>query len=142
MMTQLSAMIFNQLQLQLLAWDYVKRKINNKVLYICCCIWYSTWCWTYLWGWFLFDFFTWIFLAFFCYWPNSFMKGDKGGIFSKAPDWKTLFLLIKIKENPDCPNKQWKCSLQHFHQNMRGYLDQWLEKYCILGGIWAKRGVG
>ena len=34
-----------------------------------------------------------IFLVYFCYWPNSFMKGDEGGIFSKAPDWKTLFLL-------------------------------------------------
>ena len=34
------------------------------------------------------------------------MKGDKGGIFSKAPDGKTLFLLIKIKQNPDCQNKQ------------------------------------
>ena len=35
-------------------------------------------------------------LVCFCYWPNSLMKGDEGGIFSKAPNWKTLFLL-KIK---------------------------------------------
>ena len=29
------------------------------------------------------------------------MKGDVGGIFSNAADWKTLFLLkIKIKQNP------------------------------------------
>ena len=38
--------------------------------------------------------------------PNSFMEGDEGGMFSKAPDWKPLFLLkIKIKQNPGCPNK-------------------------------------
>ena len=53
------------------------------------------------------------FLGCFCYWPNSFMKGDEGGIFSKAPDWKTLFLLkIKIKQNSGCPKKEWKCCLQ------------------------------
>ena len=34
------------------------------------------------------------------------MEGDEGGMFSKAPDWKPLFLLkIKIKQNPGCPNK-------------------------------------
>ena len=47
------------------------------------------------------------FLVCFCYWSNSFMKRDEGGIFSKAPDWKTLFLLkMKIKQNPGCPNKE------------------------------------
>ena len=33
------------------------------------------------------------FLVCFCYWPNSFMKGDEGGIFSEAPCRKLLFLL-------------------------------------------------
>ena len=47
------------------------------------------------------------FLGCFCYWPNSFMKGDEGDIFSKAPEWKTLFLLkMKIKQNLGCPNKE------------------------------------
>ena len=32
------------------------------------------------------------------------MKGDDGGIFTKATDWKTD--KIKIKQNPDCPNKE------------------------------------
>ena len=31
-------------------------------------------------------------------WPNSYMERDEGGIFSKVPDWKPLFLL-KIKLN-------------------------------------------
>ena len=35
---------------------------------------------------------TFIFLVCLCYWPNSFMKGDEGGIFSKAPDRKPLLL--------------------------------------------------
>ena len=48
-----------------------------------------------------------IFLVWFCYWRNSFIKGDEGGIFSKASHWKTLFLLnMKIKQNPGCPNKE------------------------------------
>ena len=47
------------------------------------------------------------FLGCFCYWPNFFMKGDEGGIFSKAPAWKTLLLLkMKIKQNLGCPNKE------------------------------------
>ena len=34
------------------------------------------------------------------------MEGDEGGIFSKASDWKSLFLLkIKIKQNTSFPNK-------------------------------------
>ena len=32
-----------------------------------------------------------IFYMGFCYWPNSFMKGDEGDIFSKLLDWKSLF---------------------------------------------------
>ena len=38
---------------------------------------------------------------------------------------------------------------KHFHQNIRAYprskkicVDQWLVKYCTLGRIWAKRGLG
>ena len=45
-------------------------------------------------------------LGCFCHWPYPFMKGDEGDIFSKAPEWKTLFLLkMKIKQNLGCPNK-------------------------------------
>ena len=59
------------------------------------------------------------FLVCFCYWPNSFMKGDKRGIFSKAPDWKTLFLIkIKIKQNPGCANKNKNVVFKHFRQNI------------------------
>ena len=127
--TQPPAMIFNQWLLQFFVWNYVKKKQKKKHLYICCCIWYSTllrlivrvrgqrkcnltppynlvkrstWSWTYLSGWSE----SCIFLVCFCYWPNSLMKGDEGGIFSKAPDWKTLFLLkMNIKQNTCCPNK-------------------------------------
>ena len=39
------------------------------------------------------------------------MKGDEGGIFSKAPGQKPLLLLkIKIKQNTGCPSKEYKCS--------------------------------
>ena len=72
-----------------------------------------TWCWTYLSGWFLFDqnscFQSWKlhFFSEFLLLTNSLIKGDEGGIFSKTPDWKTLFLLkMKIKENPGCSNKE------------------------------------
>ena len=66
------------------------------------------------------------------------MKRDEGGIFSKAPDWKTLFLLkIKIKQNPGCQNKEWKCSLQTLSSEYEGL--SWFWKYCILERIWAKR---
>ena len=35
------------------------------------------------------------------------MEGNEGGIFSKAPDIKSLLLLkIKIRQNPGCPNKK------------------------------------
>ena len=38
------------------------------------------------------------------------------------PDWKPLFLLkIKIKQNPDCPNKEYNAILKHIHQNIRAY---------------------
>ena len=39
------------------------------------------------------------------------MEGGEVGIFSKALDWKPLFLLkIKIKQNPGCPNKEYNIS--------------------------------
>ena len=61
-----------------------------------------------------------IFLVCFCYWPNFFMKGDEGGIFSKASDWKTLvFLDMKIKQNPGSPPKNKNVVFKHFHQNIR-----------------------
>ena len=35
------------------------------------------------------------------------MEKNEGGIFSKAPDPKSLFLVkIKIKQNSDFPNKE------------------------------------
>ena len=63
----------------------------------------------------------WVF--FFCYWPKSFMKGDEGDVFSKAPDWKPLFSLkIKMKQNPGCSNKEYNVIVKYFHQNTRVYL--------------------
>ena len=50
------------------------------------------------------------------------MQGDVGNIFSKAPDWKPLFLLrIKIKQNPGCPNKEYNAVFEHIHQSIRAY---------------------
>ena len=78
------------------------------------------------------------------------MEGDEEGIFSKAPNWKPLFLLeIRIKQNPGCPNKEYNAIFKHFYMNIKAYargkkmcIDQWLGKYCILRKIWAKQGVG
>ena len=57
------------------------------------------------------------FLVWFCYWPNPVMKGDKGGIFSKAADWKTLFVLkMKIQA---AKRKNKNVVFKHFHQNIR-----------------------
>ena len=37
------------------------------------------------------------------------MEGDERSIFSKALDWKPLFLKkIQIKKNPGCPNKEYR----------------------------------
>ena len=91
-----------------------------------------------------------IFLVCFCYWSNSFMKGDEGGISNNFPDRKPLFLFkIKVKQNPGYPNKEYNVVFKHFHQNIRAYhrikqiyIDQLLVKYCILAGIWATGGVG
>ena len=78
------------------------------------------------------------------YRPNSFMEGDEGGMFSKAPDWKPLFSLkIKIKQNLGCPNKWYNAIFKHIHENIRTYYrikkinDQLLWKYFIL----AKQGI-
>ena len=55
------------------------------------------------------------FLGYFCYWPNSFMKGDEGGIFSKAPEWKTLVLLkMKIKQNLEAAQIKNNAVFKHF----------------------------
>ena len=52
--------------------------------------------------------------------PYSFMQEDEGGIFSKATDWKPLFLLkIKIKQNLGCLNKEYNAIFEHIHQNIR-----------------------
>ena len=54
------------------------------------------------------------FLNIFCYWQNSFMKGNEGGNFSKAPDRQHLFLLkVRIKQKPACRNKEYNVALKH-----------------------------
>ena len=87
-----------------------------------------------------------IFEMCFCYWSNSFMKGDKGGYFSKFPDWKPLLLFkIKTKQSPGCPNKESNVDFKRFRAYHRGKkicIDQWLVKCCILGRTWAELGVG
>ena len=73
------------------------------------------------------------------------MKGDEGGVFNNAPDWKPLLLLkIKIKQYPGCPVRIIMLSFNTFIRTLRGIsdvkkicTDQWLGK-----GDWAKRGVG
>ena len=50
------------------------------------------------------------------------MEGDVGGIFSEAPDWKSLFLLkIKIKQNSGCPNKEYNSIFEHINHITRAY---------------------
>ena len=64
------------------------------------------------------------------------MGGDQGDSFSKAPDWKPLFLLkMKIKQNPASPNKKYNEIFKYIHEDVRIYprnkkicIDQWLEK--------------
>ena len=83
------------------------------------------------------------FLACFCYWPNFFIKEDEGTIFSEAPDWKTLFLLkTKIKQNPDCSNKEWKCSLQTLSSEYEGLSGLMIGKTLHIGKNLSKKGVG
>ena len=73
--------------------------------------------------------------------PNSSMKGDEGGIFSKASDWKFL-IKIKIKTQA----AQIRNTIQPSSTFIRISVpipevkkNHWLRKYCfILGKIWAK----
>ena len=52
--------------------------------------------------------------------PYFFMQGDEAGIFSKATDWKTLFLVkIKIKQNLGSLNKEYNVIFEQIHQNIR-----------------------
>ena len=63
-----------------------------------------------------------LFLVWNVFRPNSSMEGDERGIFSKAPDWKLLFLLkIKIKQNTVCTNKEYNVIFTHIHQNIVAY---------------------
>ena len=65
---------------------------------------------------------------------NSSMEGDEVGIFSKAPDWKPLFLLkIKIKQNAGCPNKD---IFKHIHQNIRAYPISKKSALILINGLW------
>ena len=156
-------------------------------MYICGCIWYNTWCWTYSVNWehmrmifylirilaacknpknhwankFCFNFCLFLlylkllswnlhFYSVFLLLTKFLYERRWWSIFSKVRDRKPLFLLkIKIKQNPGCPNKHYNVVFKHFRQNIRAYprskkicIDQWLGKCCILGKIWAKRGVG
>ena len=55
------------------------------------------------------------FLGCFCYWLNSFMKGYEGGIFSKAPELKTLFLLkMKIEQKLEAAQIKNNAVFKHF----------------------------
>ena len=55
----------------------------------------------------------------FCYWPNSFMEEDVGGVFSKVPNLKLFLLKIIIKQKLGCPNKEYNVIFKHFHQSIR-----------------------
>ena len=62
------------------------------------------------------------FFSIFCHWQDYFIKGDEGGNFSKAQDWKPLFLLkVKIKQKPASRNKEYNVAFKHSHQNIRAY---------------------
>ena len=48
------------------------------------------------------------------------MKGNEVGIFTKAPGWILLFLLmVKLKQNPGYPNKEYYTIFKHIYQNIR-----------------------
>ena len=48
------------------------------------------------------------------------MERDKGEIFTRATDCKPLFLLkIKVKQNLDCPNKEYNSFFEHLHHILR-----------------------
>ena len=66
---------------------------------------------------------------------NSSMEGDEGGIFSKPPDWKPLFLLkVIIEQNPRYPNKGYNVIFIQIHQTITAYPRVKRNR--------AKRGVG
>ena len=83
------------------------------------------------------------------YISSSSIEVDEAIISSKAPDWKPL-LKIKIEQNLLCSNKEYNPIFKNIRQNSRVYtgvkklcIYQWLGKYyCILGRIWARKGVG
>ena len=69
--------------------------------------------------------FTWSCLVETCFFSvffllTKFFHGRKWSIFSKAPNWKTLFL-PKIKQNPGSPNKGCNVIFKPFHQNIKVY---------------------
>ena len=51
---------------------------------------------------------------------NFSVEGDEGSIFSKAPDWQSLFK-IKIEQTPGCPNKEYNAFFKHINQNVMTY---------------------
>ena len=58
---------------------------------------------------------------FVCEYLTKFIRGRRR-VFSKAPNWKPLFLLkIKIKQNSDCSNKEHNAIFKHIHQSIRAY---------------------
>ena len=61
------------------------------------------------------------------------MKGDKGGVFSKTPGWKSLFLLkIKIKQSSGFPSKELNAVFKHINEkNISAYprnKKKWIDK--------------
>ena len=52
------------------------------------------------------------------------MEGDEGSIFSRPSNWKPFFLLkIKIKQSPDCPDKEYKEIFEHIDHNIKACFD-------------------
>ena len=56
-------------------------------------------------------------------------------------------LKIKVKQNPECPNKKYNAIFKHIYDNIRTYYgskkicsDQQLGKYFLLGRTRAKQG--
>lgn len=48
----------------------------------------------------------------------------EGGIFGKAPDGKVLFLLtLKMRQNPDCPNKEYNAIFEHINQKVKSHVN-------------------
>ena len=50
------------------------------------------------------------------------MEGDEVGIFSKAAEWKSLFLLkIEIKHNQRFPNNNFNAIFERVHPIIKAY---------------------